>query len=273
MAKGIETIQQDLEKLKTEPQDKEEIVNEIESTIESIIEWVSSSDIANDFHKIGGFEILLPLLHMGDDSIRSKTCDLVAELTQNNPYCQREALNLNLLPLLVKMLDGDSVNEVVQIKSLYALSALVRSNTTAREKFVSECDGFSVLMRAIQRPVLKLRIKSSFLLGDLISDAAYRETLHSMGFVEQLIALLHMDHDESHQYLLYTLDRLLSKYEPAVKEVQARPELGFKNLLKERIALLRGKGEHLEEVSSCQKLLELCFPGELDGDDAPESER
>ena len=41
-----------------------------------------------DFHKIGGFFILIPCLNSPHDGVRWRTCQLIGTLTQNNPYCQ-----------------------------------------------------------------------------------------------------------------------------------------------------------------------------------------
>jgi len=63
--------------------------------------------------------ILLSSRHAG---LRWRAADLVATLTQNNPYCQSAVLEVKLLPRLIKLLDDASEEEQVRVKALYALS-------------------------------------------------------------------------------------------------------------------------------------------------------
>jgi len=75
-----------------------------------------------DFQKIGGLHILPSLLKSSHSGIRWRAAALIATLTQNNPYCQQEVLNMQLLPLLLQIVNSSSEDELVRIKALYALS-------------------------------------------------------------------------------------------------------------------------------------------------------
>ena len=76
----------------------------------------------SDFHKIGGFVILQPCLNSPHQGIRWRCAQLIACITQNNPYCQSHAVKEEgLLPILLKMLENDSCPEA-RIKALYAVS-------------------------------------------------------------------------------------------------------------------------------------------------------
>lgn len=74
-----------------------------------------------DFHKIGGFCIFRPSLDSSHGSLRWRAAEIIAELTQNNPYCQERVLEAGLLPVLLSLVDTDD-NQQVRIKALYALS-------------------------------------------------------------------------------------------------------------------------------------------------------
>jgi len=66
---------------------------------------------------------MLPLLLKSRHvELRWRSSDLIATLTQNNPYCQNAVVEANLLPLLVKLLDDASEDEQVRVKALYAIS-------------------------------------------------------------------------------------------------------------------------------------------------------
>lgn len=59
------------------------------------------------------------LLKFPSATVRAKTSELIAELVQNNPYCQREATKH--LKRLLELVDG-STDEADRIKALYAVS-------------------------------------------------------------------------------------------------------------------------------------------------------
>lgn len=55
------------------------------------------------------------------DGVRWRAGQLIATITQNNPYCQQQVLKEDVLPILLKMLENDSCVEA-RIKALYAIS-------------------------------------------------------------------------------------------------------------------------------------------------------
>lgn len=91
------------------------------AAIETILEHIDQLDIANDFHKIGGLTVLKPCLKSVHSQIRIGACDILAELCQNNPYCQKVVVDQNYIPLLLELLEKEEENPVA-IKILYAVS-------------------------------------------------------------------------------------------------------------------------------------------------------
>jgi len=235
----------------------EDDVTQQEIAIENILRYVDNMDNANDFHKIGGFPVLKECLRSSHSTIRSKTANLIAELTQNNQYCQQAAAELEFIPLLLHLLDNDE-DSGVRVKALYALSCLTRHNQDGLKEF-NERDGFSSLMRAMQSSTERLRIKSSFLVSCLTDEMpAIKDTLCNMGFVEQLVALIKLEHDSSHEHLLSALCSLVSNHKQSISECR-RPELQLEETLRTRINDLAGQEEYLEVVNYCQQLLDVCF--------------
>jgi len=78
--------------------------------------------VISDFHRIGGFHILPSLLSSRHAELRWRAAELIATLTQNNPYCQSAVLEVKLLPQLMELLDNASEDEQVRVKALYAVS-------------------------------------------------------------------------------------------------------------------------------------------------------
>lgn len=92
-----------------------------EIALESIADFVDNIDIANDFYKVGGFSIFAPCLNSPHSSIRWRAADIIAEVSQNNPFCQEKFLESGLFPTLLNMIDTDPA-EMVRVKALYAVS-------------------------------------------------------------------------------------------------------------------------------------------------------
>lgn len=95
--------------------------SEYENALERVADFVDNMDIANDFYKIGGFSIFQSCLNSSHSNIRWRIADIIAELAQNNPFCQDKLLEAGVFPVLLSMIDTDS-SEQARIKALYALS-------------------------------------------------------------------------------------------------------------------------------------------------------
>jgi uncharacterized protein YdhG (YjbR/CyaY superfamily) len=116
----------------------------------------------------------------------------------------------------------------------------------------------------------RLRTKAAFLLSSIIQESPeIKDTLFQMGFIEQIVALLHFEHDSSHEHLLSALLNFVSEFEAGLVECR-RPELALRSALQSRISFLDKKPEFQEEESYCNQLLSLCYS---QNNDVPESER
>lgn len=247
-------------------QSPEEDPQEMEEALETITDFADSIDTSNDFHKIGGFVILQPCLNSPHQGIRWRCAQLIACITQNNPYCQSHAVKEEgLLPILLKMLENDSCPEA-RIKALYAVSCMTRECAEAQEALMS-CDGFSSLLRALQSSVEKLRVKAAFMLTCLCNEnPVYKDTLCDMGFVEQFVALLQRERDSTHEHLLAALFSLTDGHAAAIAECR-RSEFHLRELLENRIESSAGQEEFEEEVEYCRQLLAILFKGDSFEDD------
>ena len=64
---------------------------------------------------------LSTLFHFSLSSLRWRAADILAVCVQNNPYCQKAAMEMNILPTLSTLLETDQSDQV-RIKALYAIS-------------------------------------------------------------------------------------------------------------------------------------------------------
>lgn len=247
-----------LEKLKDSDDNGSDLNNQREAALDQILEWADNFDVAIDFHKMGGFPILIQCLKSSNSGVRWRAAELVGELTQNHDYFhQAETFNEDLIPTLLEMIDCDQ-EEIVRVKALYGVSCLLRQNELAQKKFVSS-DGFSVLIRSMQSDIEKLKVKAAFLLSSLCGEKKnYKDILCDMGFVEQLISLIQREHESTHEHMIRALLSMVDKHERGISEC-CRSELNLQSTLQERISFLHGKEEFKEELEYCRELRKLCF--------------
>ncbi|XP_046980231.1 hsp70-binding protein 1 isoform X1 [Schistocerca americana] len=230
-----------------------------EAALDTITQHVDNMDTANDFHKIGGFCIFHPCLDSAHSSLRWRAAEIIAELTQNNPYCQQRILEANLLQPLLNLIDNDPASQV-RVKALYAISCLVRENKNALQEFIKHA-GYSVLLRAMQSNVEKLQVKSAFLLSSLCSSTEIKDELCKMGFIEQLIGLVGPEGSPAVEHLLSAVVALVSDHELSQQECR-RPELHLRDKLFQIMQNVSGKEEFREIREYAQYLLRLVFSGD-----------
>ncbi|XP_032093029.1 hsp70-binding protein 1 isoform X2 [Thamnophis elegans] len=234
-----------------------------ENALNVLAELCENLDNAADFCKLEGMRLLAHrYLEHEEQELRWRAAHLVGTCAQNVPMVQEQALALGCMRKLLRLLDHDP-SEAVRIKALFAISCLVRAQEAGLQQFL-RLDGFSVLMRAMQSNVQKLKVKSAFLLQNLlINHPEQKETLCSMGMVQQLVALVRSEHSTFHEHVLGALCSLVTDFPQGVRECQ-EPELALEDLLKERCRLLRNQEEFQEELDFCETLLRLCFHSQPD---------
>ncbi|XP_039313830.1 hsp70-binding protein 1 [Solenopsis invicta] len=236
-------------------------LSEYENVLERMADFVDNIDIANDFYKIGGFSVFQPCLNSSHSSIRWRIADIIAELAQNNPFCQDKLLEAGVFPVLLSIIDTDP-SEQARIKALYAVSCIVRGHP-ASLKYMDTHDGYSVLLRAMQSPVEKLQIKSAFLLSSLCSKSDSNDmkyTLIKMGFIEQAAGLLgRIDLQPTvREQLLRVLSSMVNdNFLPALKECR-RSQLCLRSTLEQLLTELKPV-ENQDEIDMCSELLDKVF--------------
>ncbi|XP_048374278.1 hsp70-binding protein 1 [Sphaerodactylus townsendi] len=234
-----------------------------EEALDLLAELCENLDNAADFCKLEGMRLLAHrYLEHEEGELRWRAAHLVGTCAQNVPKVQEQALALGCMRKLLRLLDHDP-SEAVRIKALFAISCLVRAQEAGLLQFL-RLDGFSVLMRAMQSNVQKLKVKSAFLLQNLLVDhPEQKETLCSMGMVQQLVALIRTEHSTFHEHVLGALCSLVTDFPQGVQECQ-QPDLALEELLKERCQLLKEQEEFQEELDFCETLLRLCFQSQPD---------
>nr|ATD13049.1 hsp70-binding protein 1 [Mizuhopecten yessoensis] len=236
-------------------EDNENLTDEKIAAIEEIMEWCENIDLAIDFHKIGGYEVLAKQFDHSEPEVRWNALELLGILVQNNPYCQEAAIKHGLLPLALQIIDNDN-NATVRTKALYAISCLCRDVPDAQKVFV-EKDGFSVIMRAMQTDVEKLKIKAAFMLSSMCNEKPeFKDIMCDIGMIDQLVGHLQEEHGAFHEHMMSALLTIVRDHPRAYEECH-RHELNLISTLNDRTEFLKGKEEFQEELEYATELLRL----------------
>ncbi|XP_014894750.1 hsp70-binding protein 1 [Poecilia latipinna] len=248
-----------------EEEREEDEEDEREMAFEMLSELCENLDNARDLMTLGGLELCVSryLCHV-QSGLRWRAAQLLASCAQNMPQVQEYLLKADVLPKLLQLTDSDP-NPTVRVKALYAVSCLVREQEAGLQAFVSH-DGFSVLMRSMQSENEKVRTKSAFLLLNLLtSNPEHKETVVSMGMVQQLVSVLRSPHSPFHEHVLGALCCLVEGFQQGLEDCR-NPALGLEEFLKQRTKELQGKEESQEELDFCERLRVLCFNGQQTDD-------
>lgn len=226
----------------------------LRNAIMTTCDLVYSLDNANDFYKIDGFSIILPLLNYPQALIVAAVAELVADLCQNNTYCQEKAIDFEILPKLVTLLK-ENKDDFVCSKTLYAISCLCRHNTKAL-KHLEVSNAIPALLEVLVKPNERLQTKAAFFLGHLSSHENFSEVLHNAGYTEIIIKLLE-EETTILELLLGALLAQVSKNEKSLTRCKNEPHL--KDVLQTKLKFYDTNEEHKELREYCQQLLDICF--------------
>lgn len=236
-----------------EDQDTAEYV----AALDLIADYICDIDTANDFHKIGGFAIVLPCLKCRDSKIRAQVCNLLAELCQNNGYCQRMIADSDIFPLLMKIIEEDP-EELVIVKAVYAVSCIVRQNSIAFGVFIS-FGGTHVLKNALARNNVKIITKICFFLHALCAtenDFSSRLVFH--GYIPTLFSLISATNKSSDEYVLELIHRLVENNPTAITECRQN-KLNAKEVLENYLSVVKNKEEYAKEEELSKNLWNILF--------------
>lgn len=252
----VEVLQEQISKLmKVDTVKEDDDVTEYLTALEVILDYIDNIDIANDFHKIGGFLILKPCLSCKNPNIRSGGCALIAELCQNNPECQKIILDNDFLPILLHILNTDNNNQV-GVKCIYAISALVRENNDGFSQLI-RYGGLDVLMKTLPKEDDRFRIKTAFLFGSLCnSQPDFRSRLVFHNIIPILIKIVSEERKPSSEHVLSLLTSLVEENMSALNECK-NPQHNLKDVLQTYLKGVENKEEFREEEEYCRRLLQL----------------
>ena len=223
---------------------------------DDLVENVSNIDFANDFYKLGGFQSLTELIDCELATFKIATMNLIAELVQNNDYCQQAAYELNYLSKFINLIKRER-NQSIVLKTIYALSCLLRGNEQILDEFLGRDDNVKALLGAMKNfnSNEKIIFKTSFLINSIcgLKPILY-DTLARLGFIFLAVDLMKENLAKTHEYLLAILVGLCENSNQARQDCVTG---NLKSIVEDKIRLLSNKDEFLEEIDYCKRLIEL----------------
>ncbi|XP_017071566.1 hsp70 nucleotide exchange factor fes1 [Drosophila eugracilis] len=142
-------------------------------SLDVIRSHIDDIDNAITLVKLGGTKTLLRYITHSDSEIRSSALNTVAEVAQNNEFCQNVLINDQFLPVLAKNLTNTNQN-IVRC-SLYAISSLIRNFEPGYNEF-KRVNGIRALIPCLKSTDLNVYVKTAFLIASLTSgDKSIRD--------------------------------------------------------------------------------------------------
>ena len=145
-------------------QEKINVLNEIEYLVHQY-------DVARDFIKLGGLQMILPDLNSTNDQLKAQIAFTLGSAMQGNPQVQIAVLENGVLQTFLRILMLDP-SEKVQLRMIYAISCLVRQFPLA-QKILIQGGGLTVLasmFKNVNNHYIKLNVKIITLLNDLLLE-------------------------------------------------------------------------------------------------------
>lgn len=254
----IEEFEKALEVLNRSDASPEERVD----ALQIVEDYAENIDFADNFVKIGGTGVVVDCLKSDLSEVRAAAASLIAVMCQNNIYCQKHFLEINIIPKLVELLSDE---QSVAVKAMHALSCMVRSYEPCLAALI-EIGGLECILGCLGSGEEKIMVKSAFLIGALSKDHnAVREQFIKLGAIERLSEYLEVP--DEYCYLVETfLDALMILTEQ--EDVASEHLTGrLKDKLENIVNKTKGKPEFEETIEYSKTLLARCSSDTLDDTD------
>ncbi|XP_061392709.1 uncharacterized protein LOC133328169 [Musca vetustissima] len=135
--------------------------------LDIVRDYIDNMDFANSFVKLGGTDILIKCIKSDVVPLRTNAIKVLAEMSQNNVYCQQHFVENNIVEHLISYLQ-DKDQEVVA-SALYALSSLMQNYEPATVEFTKH-GGIAGVQHCLGSLNSRVFVKSCFLISSISSQ-------------------------------------------------------------------------------------------------------
>ena len=149
------------------PEESEENVLLKQRALAEIAERTESMDLAEGLLNMGGLGPAIECLASDFSTTRERAADVVAAAVQNLDKLREAAHGLGALDALIRVYSNRSEVPETRAKSLHAISALIRGNSSAELSFLYN-QGLGLLRCDMQIGDVRVRRKALFVLSQLL---------------------------------------------------------------------------------------------------------
>ncbi|KRY91963.1 Hsp70-binding protein 1 [Trichinella pseudospiralis] len=233
----------------------------IEQALQALIDLTGDSDLAVNFGKIGGYQLLKWLLRQSRPNLKCQTAELIAELAQNHIQSQQALCNSHIMPVLISLLKSDDQLIIVRRKALYALSCMIRGCLDAAALFCG-LGGIKYVVNLLNAEDDQLKAKCCFFLRNLLNEIPqHTDSVVDMSLLSMISCLIE-EKDETVQEeamnLLHTVVSNSKKACLAMNTTDVCLKTKFENLCE----LWKAEHRDQEKIQLCEEILKLCIPTE-----------
>ncbi|KAI8115981.1 Hsp70-binding protein 1 [Lucilia cuprina] len=163
------------------------------NALDLLSDYIDNIDFANSFAKTEGADILIKCVKDNNSLVRSSALKIIAEMSQNNTFCQQYFIKFDIIKLLIEYLNTDDL-EVV-LSSIYALSALIRNYEPGLMEFKIN-DGLTRLIKCLSTECSRVFVKACFLITSLSSEnSSIKDDCAKLGVIKKIIKKLRIIND------------------------------------------------------------------------------
>ena len=191
-----------------------DIIKEIKRILEEICFYLDDIDLARDFARFNGHEVMLRCLKF--QPLVTDSCEILACASQNNPEVQEKILQSNMIQVYLMLLCDQKLDNMDKKKVLYALSCLCRGYEPAIQVFKAG-NGISELIPFIENLDSSLSTKAVFLIKSLVSENNSLKTdILKCGMLGILVNKLTEPRNSTHEHILTLLSTCLTDNKEAI---------------------------------------------------------
>ena len=228
---------------------------EVVNVFEELSFLVEGMDMAKEFNKLGGLKQCHTLLKSQYSSIQWRAADLIANCSQNNPPCQATMMECNGIVTLLHIIKTTDV-DIVKLKCVFALSTLIGNYEEAENLFL-KLKGIHTLLQLIQEDMVKIQIKSVFLIQKIL-QSEYEKDLDLRMICKELYSALHKKHNESQEMMIKIILNAITENESLVDDIFTDRSSDIEFLKERTNYLINIDGEkYLDEASVYGEILKV----------------
>ncbi|BFF99455.1 hsp70 nucleotide exchange factor fes1 [Drosophila madeirensis] len=188
-------------------------IEEKKESLDHLRSHIDDLDLANALAKMGGTKTLIRYVTAPEKELQALSINIVAEMAQNNIFCQDIFTKEKFLPALARNLSEAKSNENIVRCSIYAISSIIRSFPPGMKEF-KRINGVKALLPCLKSSNADVYIKSAFLIASLSSlDKSLRDAFVNSDAFSILIENLKPidDFDVKQETTLHALSTLSTK--------------------------------------------------------------